>query len=113
MYPIKEISTATMAFPAYVSNLMPSYDEIPKEFKNWNNQTKWNRLFNDWFFGGLSKLELKPKEGVDQNKALRHIKAIMGSFEPKHEHKEAAVAFLFSEWFEDADWEKGKQKATK
>jgi len=54
-------------------------------------------------------LELVPKEGVDKDKAMRHIKAIMASWRPKHEDKEAACAFLFSEWFESAKWKKGKK----
>jgi hypothetical protein len=29
-----------------------------------------------------------------------HLKAIMGSFQPKHEHKTAGVAYLMSLWFE-------------
>jgi hypothetical protein len=36
---------------------------------------------------------------VDTNKALAHIQCIMMSFEPKHEHKTAGVAFLLDEWF--------------
>jgi hypothetical protein len=50
------------------------------------------------------KYEIKPKEGVDVDKALRHIQAIMRSYQPKHEHKEAAVAYLLSQWFDDVTW---------
>jgi len=52
-------------------------------------------------FSGLKKSEVPPvKEGIDVNMALRHLHAIQGSFEPKHEYKEAAVAYLASLWFE-------------
>ncbi len=78
---------------------MPKYDEIPKEFKD--RRTKWNDLFSKLFFNGAEKLELKPKDGVDKDAAFRAIKTIMASWEPKHEHKEAACAYLFSEWFTD------------
>ena len=40
----------------------------------------------------------------DTNKAIRHLKAILVSYDPKHEHKEAGVAFLLSEWFEDVTY---------
>ena len=51
---------------------------------------------------------MKPKEGVDTKKALRHVKAVLGSWEPKHEHKEAGVAFLLNEWFDDVTYETTK-----
>jgi hypothetical protein len=105
MYPIQEISDVTLAFPADVLRLMPPYEEIPEEFKQFPGG-KWNKLFSDWFYCGLTRLDLQPREGVDENKALRHIKAVMASFQPSHEHKEAAVAFLFNEWFSDGEWEK-------
>lgn len=99
MFPIADIDNATLAFPASVRHLMPPQEDIPDEFKY--GATRWNKLFSDWFFSGLSSLELTPKEGVDKDKAMRHIRTIMGSFEPKHEHKEAAVAYLLNEWFAD------------
>lgn len=100
MYPIANVDDATVVFPASVRHLMPPQVDIPDEFKGMG-RTRWNKLFNDWFFFGLESLELTPREGVDKSKALRHIRAVMGSFEPKHEHKEAAVAYLLNEWFTD------------
>ena len=109
MYPIAEVSIADVAFGCNALKIMPKYEDIPDEFKNFNNQTKWNQLITDWFFCGLSKLKTIPKNGVDEKKALAHIKSIMGSFEPQHEHKEAAAAFLMNEWFDDVEWEKTKK----
>jgi hypothetical protein len=104
MYPVKETTGLDTAFgPKNIRDFMPKEADIPKEFYEYNG-TKWNKLFSDWFFTGLSSLELTPKEGVDKRKALAHIKTIMVSFEPQHEDKEAACAFLLSEWFEDATW---------
>ena len=60
----------------------------------------------DWFFVGLKSLKTEPKDGVDTAKAMRHISIIMGSYALAHEHKTAAVAFLFSEWFTYAEWER-------
>ena len=106
VFPIAEVFDLDIAFPANVSHLMPAYEDIPREFKHGSG--KWNRLVSDWFFCGLKNLQLVPKDGTDQTKALRHIKAIIGSFEPKHEHKEAACAYLLSQWFSDATWERAK-----
>lgn len=87
--------------------LLPPYDEIPEEFRRFPG-TKWHKLFSDWFFIGLKSLELKPKDGIDREKALKHIKVAMSGFDSKHEHKEAGVAYLMSLWFEDARWVAGE-----
>lgn len=102
------VTNIDMAFPAKVSHLMPNMSDIPREFDGGN--TKWNKLFSDWFYCGLSKLELTPKDDISRDVALRHISTIMRSFEPKHEHKEAAVAYLLSLWFSDATWERAERK---
>ena len=110
MIPIQEVSNLELAFPAHVRHLMPTMKTIPDEFKNPNRPTKWNRLFRDWFYFGIETWTLTPKPDVDEAKALRHIHAIMSSYEPPHEHKEAAVAFLFSEWFIDVTWKRQDKK---
>lgn len=108
MFPIKEVSDVMLAFPAGVvrEGYLPAWDDIPKEFKDRGNN-KWRDLFSKLFLtGGQSGMDLylQAKSDADIGKAWRHINACMGSFEPKHEHKEAGVAFLFSEWFEDYEW---------
>jgi hypothetical protein len=102
----KDVSDLDIAFGG-INGLMPAMDSIPKEF----HRGAWsNKLFSDWFYAGLKSLELTPKEGIDKTKAMRHIRAIMGSFEPKHEHKEAAVAYLLDQWFEPGKWERKEIK---
>jgi len=96
----KEVSDVDMAFGGKISKLMPSYEKIPDEFKR--SSSKWGRIVAEWFFSGLPKgTEFIAKDGIDRAKALRHVKAILGSFEPKHEHKEAGCAYLLSLWFDD------------
>jgi len=105
-----EVSDIQMAFPASVTEMMPSLKDIPEEFQigGGDGHTKWNKLFNDCFYSGVKNLDLIPKDGIDPGRAWRHIRCIMGSYEPKHEHKEAACAYLMSLWFEDATWERAK-----
>ena len=98
-----EIDDVTAAFPAQVKHLMPPMEEIPREFKDGHG--KWNELFSAWFCTGLKSLKMQPKEGINEAQAMRHIRTIMGSYEPQHEHKEAACAYLLSLWFDDAKWE--------
>lgn len=97
-----DIDDATMTFgaPLEMEMLLPKYDQIPEEFKS--NFNKWVQLFDKWFFNGLPKgTQFIQKPGIDQVKALRHIRTIMASYAPKHEHKTAGVAYLLSCWFED------------
>jgi hypothetical protein len=93
----QKISDADAAFPAKVKHLMPKYEEIPEEFKNIYGE--WGAWQAKWFYNGLERMPI-PKPGIDINKAMRHLTAIQRSYEPKHEHKQAAVAYLASKWFE-------------
>jgi hypothetical protein len=78
-------------------HLLPAEADIPKEFFKFNN--KWNQLANTVFFKGLDSSILTPKKGIDKTQALLHIRSVLRSFEPSHEHKAAGAAYLFSEWF--------------
>ena len=93
----QDVDDVLLAFPAQVEHLMPAYEDIPDKFKR--SGDAWVKFQSDWFFYGLHEPEFTPNKGVDKAKALRHLKAIQGSFEPKHEHKSAAVAYLASLWF--------------
>lgn len=101
----QELDAVTCAFPANALEFMPAMADIPEEFEN---ERMWERFVTEWFYFGLKNLKVEPKEGIDKNIALRHIGAILGSFAPKHEHKEAAAAYLCSLWFKDASWERAK-----
>lgn len=92
-----EVSDIDLAFPAHALKLMPPMAKIPEAFHRGN--TVWNKLANDWFFKGLEEPSFHMAPGVDGNQAHRHLSVILGSYEPKHEHKEAAIAYLASLWF--------------
>jgi hypothetical protein len=93
--------------PRNVHEWLPPWESIPAEFKR--GKTAWNRLASAWFFTGLSELNAKTKPGIERSHALGHLKAVLNSMEPSHEHKEAGVAFLLSQWFEDgATWTEAK-----
>ena len=102
----QEVDDLSLAFPADISSLMPSKADIPEDIIQ--GRSKWCRVTSDWFFSGLRDVKWKPKKGIDPEKALRHISVILGSYELKHEDKEAAVAYLLSLWFKDVKYTKGK-----
>lgn len=99
----QKINDADVVFPGNVSRLMIPMDEIPDDFKGHNNF--FCEVQEQWFFGGLKAFPFVEKEGIDRRMAMRHLKAIQGSYQPKHEHKSACVAYLISLWF---DKEEGK-----
>ena len=82
-----------------IDGLMPSYQDIPDEYKGGHHPAI--KFQQKWFFEGLEQSDIPPvREGIDRNAALMHLKAVQSSFEPKHEHKEAAVAYLADKWFD-------------
>lgn len=81
-----------------VMRLMPVYRDLPEEFRR--DRSPYCDLVSTWFFKGLSKSALRAKLGIDAKRAFRHMGAIMGSWDPPHEHKTAGVAYLMSLWFD-------------
>lgn len=97
-----KFSLPEMAFPARVIEHMPSWEEIPQEYKRW-----WTHptavLAQKWFSNELVHSEpmpdFYPQQGVDADDAFRHIHTVLSSFQPKHEHKIAACAMLIELYF--------------
>lgn len=105
------VNDAEMVFGGGMDRLLPPMSEIPEEFVDSNTRTKWVGFARDWFFRGIATDGLKFKDGIDPNKAMRHLQTIQGSFQPKHEHKEAAVAYLASLWLDESStWETNKKE---
>jgi hypothetical protein len=90
-----------LVFGGNIDDLMPNQFDIPDEFKNYNSKNKWVSLTEKWFFSGLSGAKFIPKKDIDPDQAIRHIAAILRSYEPSHEDKISSCAYLMSEFFED------------
>ncbi len=105
MLSIPELNDVDVAFPT--APPLPAWDDIPEDFrKNWHSDSHpWCGITGKLFFTGgtLSDFGLTSKDGVDSDKAHRAIRACLGSFAPKYEHKIAGVAFMLSEWFDKAE----------
>lgn len=92
-------------------DLLPAWNAIPEDWRSDRSDDprarRYRRLVSQWFFRGLpAEIEFYMVEGIDGETAFRHLSAIMGSFAPKHEHKEAAVAYLLNLWTTDVTgWE--------
>jgi hypothetical protein len=109
----KEVTHLNQAFPGRIIGvLLPEKEEIPEEFKNSFSADspsvssspptprEWCSFVGHWFFHGIRGFTIQPKKGIALPQALKHLTACMTSFEPKHEHKEAGVAYLCSLWLD-------------
>lgn len=98
-----QVDDLLLVFPGSVAHLMPPRDECEAALDALPNAgAEWREFQRRWFFRGLpGGTIVTSKPGIDPDDAIRHLKCIQGSFEPKHEHKEAAVAYLASLWFEE------------
>jgi hypothetical protein len=96
-----EVTDVLVAFPASVAHLMPAMAAIPEDFRRERgNARPWIKLQCDWIYAGLPEGAVTVKAGIDEETAWRHLACVQYSFEPKHEHKIAAVAWLMSRWFD-------------
>ena len=93
----KTVPDVQFAFPAYIiGTLIPEWDDLPDEFRN--RTSGYEELAGHACFNSV---EIQPKvlrDGVDAKLANRQLNAIVRSLQPKHEHKEAAIAYLLSLW---------------
>jgi hypothetical protein len=94
--PNEKISRVDVAFPARVAHLMP-----PLPLASYKRRAECERFAMRWFYDGLNGATFVPRAGINQSTALRHIRCILGSYEPSHEHKIEAVAWLLDQWFEE------------
>ena len=95
---------------------LPAREDIPEEFRPAckvyfpgkkipnDGPERWLEFFSDCFFKGIKDLKLHPREGVDPEKAWRHVRALMRSWQPSHGDKESGCAYLMSRYYEKVDW---------
>lgn len=90
-----EIIPIDLAFGGKAMEILPAHADIPEEFKRHNNE--FNKFISTWFYEGMDHRP-QAAEGIDLNLALKNLKACLGDFAPKHEHKIAGCAYLASQW---------------
>lgn len=96
-YDFKEVTELDLAFGCKLDN------ELLKEAENRGflyGDTEYNSLFAKLFFKGGTVVFKKDAKKSFVQKAWPYCRAVMASFAPKHEHKEAVCAMLMSEMLE-------------
>lgn len=90
-YKFPNVTTADIAFSTFDT------DKTLLAEAEKRTLTKGREKFNELFFSG-GKLKFKDDvKGTWKENAFLYARALMGSFAPKHEHKEAVCAMIFEE----------------
>lgn len=103
-----------LASSANVLDWIPAMEDIPDKFKRSSAQgddkMNWVVITHSWFFNGLpDTVKFYGKPGIDAEAAFKALSVLLSSFAPKHQHKEAAVAYLMDCWFTKIKgWQKEK-----
>ena len=93
----KSASDLDYAFPAVViGRFIPCWDDLPAPFRN--RSSGFEELATHVAFNAVSFRDGVLRDGIDAHMANRQISIVARSFEPKHEHKEAGLAYLLSLW---------------
>jgi hypothetical protein len=110
-FTLKLIAATTEAEMAFgnrnVMSILPPMSSLPDDIES----TPFYQLASDLFYkgkpsGDLPKMCLHPKFNEVESSTPRFIRSLLGSFEPKHEHKMAGVASIMQELFYIVDDER-------
>lgn len=97
-YAFPKVTDLDIAFSTFEAPEVLVKEAKERGFADVSNE--YNKLFSTLFYSG-GKIEFK--KGVDEElkkKAWPFCRALMGSFAPKHEDKEAVCALIMSELLE-------------
>lgn len=92
------VTDALLAFPGQVEHLMPAPEEIPERY--WEEDARLFPLIRKFVYEGYMPADFtfEARDEIDYGLVHRHMAAIRGSFQPKHEHKIAALTMLLDLW---------------
>jgi hypothetical protein len=91
----QKVTGVDMAFPTFKTDKTLLAEARERGF--YHGHTEYNKLFSTLFYTG-GKIAFK--DGLDEEfkkNAWSYCRSFMGSWEPKHEEKEAICAMLMSE----------------
>jgi hypothetical protein len=91
-----ETSDAEIAFG---SCTIPPISDVPEPFRSDYYSNEWCKIAEGLFYAGGDVSEWVAIDGVDRDAAIAHFRSVLGSWEPKHEHKMAICGWMLSMWF--------------
>lgn len=100
-FPVPDFDGPTVVFGAPASAYL-TREQMGDDF--YGDRNEFTHHVQSLFFRGGSMMPegRRWKAGIDRDKAARAIKALLASFEPKHEIKVGTVGYALSQWTEAA-----------
>lgn len=104
----KNLDLTTFEFPKVtgVDFVFPTFNTIPELLEEaklrgfYDDNNPYCKMFSTLFFRGGKPVFKKDIDEEFRKRAWAYLRSFMGSFSPKHEHKEAICAMLLSELVE-------------
>ena len=95
---IPTVTDVDMAFPCRWKELLPRWEELTQDEKRGHGP--FCAAVSRLFYNGvrLEDVGVTPKPGVEGYLIDRYLKATLGDFGPKHEHKIGGIAHRLAEW---------------
>lgn len=95
---VNEFTEAKKIFGS--TKYLPANDDIPEAFKSFlgsGEARPYVQMVNSMFFGDkMPEYEMSINDGFSKEQVIKCIRAHLTSWEPKHEHKIAGVAYMLS-----------------
>lgn len=100
-FPVPEFTEIDAAFGAGRSSYL-TREQMGDDF--YSDRNRYTNAAQSLFFRGgrIADHGLRFKADIDAAKAMRALRALLCSFEPKHEIKIGTVGYALSQWCEDA-----------
>lgn len=78
--------------------LLPPYESLTKEDRDWNDP--FHHAVSSLFYkgGSLKQYNIVPKDPNNLGKIMAYIRATLGDFGPKHEHKIGGITHMLRKW---------------
>jgi len=93
-YEFPKVDGADVVFPTMDTDKVLLEEAKLRGYMHGNLQG--NKDVSTWFFTGIEEVVVKDMD--DAQEAFRYMRCLMGSFSPKHEHKEAVCGMLMDEF---------------
>jgi len=92
------VTDIDMAFPCRYRELLPKWEDLTEDEQAMHGPF-CNALSGLFFKGGkLADHGIAVRDGIDKDKVMRYIRATLGDFGPKHEHKIGGIAHMLAKW---------------
>lgn len=95
---VPDVSDADCAFPTRWRELLPPMEVLSSDERNLRGPF-CDALSSLFYSGGrLADHGIKVRDGHDASKVMRYIRATLGDFGPRHEHKIGGIAHALAKW---------------